>query len=336
MKKPISYMLLALSVGLTSGCAGPTKNWSKSMPWADKTSQISESKYQAPAKLVALWSPAMYNTPGKPATRGFGGRIYFYNAKNEPVPVEGQLVVYCYDDTDKTSDHKQADRRVAFTPEQFSSHFSPTELGASYSVWVPWDAVGNPQAEISLVPIFTAASGQVVVGQQSLGLLPGPETPLQEKTVEHKVLTATATRDGDITRVGFDEDISAQGLRESRIQTTSVTLPQNLAERVAASRIQEPAQISPQVLQTYPSALPANPPTAESETPEVNPTTEETRESSTANSTLPHRLRPEQLSHSERSQPRAPTMQPPRPIAGPARLQPPQLKRPSSLPSPHE
>src|SRR5687768_13140173 len=133
MRKHFALLLLAISVGLTSGCAGMTKNWSQAMPWSEKPSQIAPGKYQAPVKLVALWSPAMYNAPGKKPTRGFGGRFYFYNAKNETVPVEGQLVVYCFDDTDKTSDHKQADRRVAFTPEQFSGHFSPTELGASYS-----------------------------------------------------------------------------------------------------------------------------------------------------------------------------------------------------------
>ena len=168
MRKCLSLMLLAVGACLASGCAGLTKNWSQAMPWAEKPPTISESKYQAPVKMVALWSPAMYNAAGKKPTRGFGGRLYFYNAKNETISVQGQLVVYCFDDTNKTNDHKQADRRIAFTPEQFSGHFSATELGASYSVWVPWDAIGNPQAEISLVPIFTAATGQVVVGSQSL------------------------------------------------------------------------------------------------------------------------------------------------------------------------
>ena len=69
------------------------------------------------------------------------------------------------------------DRKFAFTPEQFTSHFSPTELGASYSVWIPWDEVGSEQLDISLVPIFTATSGQLIVGQSSKVLLPGARRP---------------------------------------------------------------------------------------------------------------------------------------------------------------
>lgn len=128
MKRHFALLLLLGIVGLTSGCAGMPKGWAATMPWAEKPSQISESKYQSPVKMVAIWSPAMYNAAGKTPTRGFGGRLYFYNSKNETIPVQGQLVVYCFDDTKKSNDHKQADRRVAFTPEQFSSHFSPTEL----------------------------------------------------------------------------------------------------------------------------------------------------------------------------------------------------------------
>ena len=329
MRNHLPLILLAASVSLASGCTGMTKNLSSAMPWGK--SQIAEGKYQAPAKLVALWSPAMYNAAGKQPTRGFGGRLYFYNAKNETIPVQGQLVVYCYNDTDKTNDHKQADRRVAFTPEQFSGHFSPTQLGASYSVWVPWDAVGNPQAEISLVPIFTAATGQVVVGSQSLGLLPGPETPIQEKRVEEKVLAAKTTHEGGVTRVGFEEDITAQTLGASRIKSMSITLPQSLAERVAASRNQE-LRILPEP-ETRPKGLPQKPTTPLPDTkingrPEEFPVKESLEEIESPNLTPA----PEPLSHFERSQPRAPTLQPPRLIGGPAPLQQPQLTLPSNHP----
>ncbi|MCE9526648.1 MAG: hypothetical protein K8R36_11405, partial [Planctomycetales bacterium] len=163
MAKCSLLMLLTVGIGLSSGCAEMTKNLAPVVPWGEKKSQIEESKYQVPVKMAALWSPAMYTAAGKKPTRGFGGRIYFYNAKNEAIPVQGQLVVYCFDDTKKDNDHKQPDRRVAFTPEQFTAHYSATQLGASYSVWVPWDAMGNAQAEISLLPIFTAATGQVLM-----------------------------------------------------------------------------------------------------------------------------------------------------------------------------
>ena len=46
-----------------------------------------------------MWSDAVYTQPGLPPTRGFGGRLYFYDAHDQPVKVEGQLVVYAYDDS---------------------------------------------------------------------------------------------------------------------------------------------------------------------------------------------------------------------------------------------
>src|SRR5262245_4873136 len=45
--------------------------------------RIKESKYPPPQRMAILWSPALYNEEGKTPTRGFGGRIYFYDAKNK-------------------------------------------------------------------------------------------------------------------------------------------------------------------------------------------------------------------------------------------------------------
>jgi hypothetical protein len=40
-------------------------------------------------------------------------------------------------------------------------------------VWIPWEAVGGDQKSVSLVPVFTATSGQIVMGQQARNLLRG-------------------------------------------------------------------------------------------------------------------------------------------------------------------
>src|SRR5690606_9283281 len=108
--------------------------------------------------LVAIWSDSVYQEPGKTPTRGFGGRLYFYNEKNEPIRVEGSLLVYGFDDT--VDQHSAVpSRKFAYTAEQFATHYSESELGPSYSVWIPWDAAGGEEAKIGLVPIFTAAGG---------------------------------------------------------------------------------------------------------------------------------------------------------------------------------
>jgi len=158
---------------MVSGCQTVKPNWSSN--WFGLTSpKVKESKYAPPARLAIMWSPAVLNQTGQVPTRGFGGRVYFYDAKNNPVAVEGQLVIYAYNNDKPQVDSRVPDKKFAYTPEQFTQHFSPTELGASYSIWIPWDAMGGNQADVSLVPIFTSASGALVMGQSSRNLLPGP------------------------------------------------------------------------------------------------------------------------------------------------------------------
>jgi hypothetical protein len=176
-----SYFVLRVSALVLFGCSAfcslgcqtiTPKNWN-----IFGGPKIKDSKYAVPARIAIMWSPAILNQAGKIPTRGFGGRVYFYDAKNTPVPVEGQLVIYAYNNDKPNPDSKVPDRKYAFTPEQFASHYMPTELGASYSIWVPWDEAGQPQAEISLVPVFTSTSGALVMGQPSRNLLPGPKSP---------------------------------------------------------------------------------------------------------------------------------------------------------------
>lgn len=170
-------VLLALLLALP-GCSSlqlkkpEGKGWS--FPWSKK-SKVKESEYQQPMRMAVVWTPETLAPPGRTPTRGFAGRLYFYNNQQQTIPVEGQLVVFAYDDTDKEGrpQSREPDRKFAFTPEQFTEHFSESDLGASYSVWLPWDATGGPFRSISLLPVFTSVSGQQVVGAQSTSTLQG-------------------------------------------------------------------------------------------------------------------------------------------------------------------
>lgn len=131
-------------------------------------------EYEVPARLAVIWSDALLNHPAAP-TRGFGGRIYFYNKENQAVAVDGELVVYAYDDTGGIQKGRQPDRKFVFKAEQLTSYFSETQLGASYSIWVPWDRPGTGRRDVSLVPIFTAKNGVRIAGQPTKVTLPGQE-----------------------------------------------------------------------------------------------------------------------------------------------------------------
>jgi hypothetical protein len=254
------FALAAVCLATACGCQSlPPPKWAQAW-FPEEKPKLVESKYGKPVRLAVIWSPAMLNNPGAKPTRGFGGRIYFYDGENNAVPVEGQLVVYAYNNNKPDADGKTPDRRYAFTPEQFTEHFSPTELGASYSIWIPWDDVGNDQVEISLVPIFTASSGQLVVGQSSKSLLPGPatvNTPMhydQRSTSLSQMTQRPLPGQYGAQQASYLEPQPPADLPPARVfSELTIKLPHSLAERIASA---EPAKLPPAIYQTA-TALPA-------------------------------------------------------------------------------
>jgi len=261
-----TFVLLATLL-LGTGCAGLGGDWNKHLPWGDAEPRKDESKYQKPVRIVAIWSPAIYNRPGQTPTRGFGGRLYFYNAANDAIPVDGSLTVYAYDDSLGKAASNTPTRRFAFTAEQFKKHFSETEIGASYSVWVPWDDVGQPRIEIGLVPVFADAKGERVAGQQSRNFLPGPRDPDVQMKIEtfnntpvvirndrppvpftpQGETTATATQYA-VQQTSYQTDPRGVPVEPAgptaavapSLQTMSIDLPGSMSDRLARVAPQSP------------------------------------------------------------------------------------------------
>jgi hypothetical protein len=246
MRTPIGFTVVAMTLLGLGGCKTFTApDWTKG--WMESKPEVKESAYAKPVRLAVMWSPAMLNSEGKKPTRGFGGRIYFYDAANKAIPVEGQLVVFAYNDKKPGGDSKSPDRKYAFTPEQFTQHYSPTELGASYSVWIPWDEVGGEQVEVSLVPVFTATSGQLVVGQSSKNLLPGPTTVNTPLAFDHLSVSSAemAARQAagiyGVQQASFQQPAFVPQQTEPRtLQETSIRLPSTLAQQMANAGPQSP------------------------------------------------------------------------------------------------
>jgi hypothetical protein len=239
--KRLTFWTLLIAIAFCTGCSSLDKDWKKKLPWSPE-SRIKTSKFETPSHLIAIWSPDVLAQPGKPPARGFGGRIYFYNEKNQAVPVEGQLVVYGYDDLQNSHHPGQPQRKFAFTPDQFTKHFSNSELGASYSIWIPWDEAGGEQRHISLVPIFTATSGQVVMGQQAINVLPGrsgsqeevqasaPQVSSQLRFPMHAGIQGNPA--GGIQAAAFERD-TVEAQPRPRLRTSTIHLTPALQRRLA-------------------------------------------------------------------------------------------------------
>ncbi len=173
--RTILGFLVLLGAGIAVGCKpidlSPSQSW---FVGADNNPKM-------PASLTAVWSPAMLERADGTRARGFGGRLMFYEAKTRnPVRVDGALVVYAYDEEDRgLADHRPS-RKYVFTREQFVSHYSKSDLGHSYSVWIPWDQMSGITQQVSLLVRFTPVDGSTIVSEPSKITLPG-ETPLIEQ-----------------------------------------------------------------------------------------------------------------------------------------------------------
>lgn len=169
--KNITPRLAALSLAIVFAVAGctPLDIDTKRLPW----SRDKDPKFDVPEKMVPMWSDTVLYQPGKAGVRGFGGRIYFYrNDTSDPIKVEGTLTVYAFDATQRNRMPKP-ERKFVFTAEHLEKHHSKTNLGHSYSVWLPWDEVGGEPRQLSLVAKFEGTQGAVLVTDPAQKLLPG-------------------------------------------------------------------------------------------------------------------------------------------------------------------
>lgn len=171
----LSPWLLSLLLAL-AGCA--KLDLGESLPlWK------SEPKPQTPDSLSAVWAETTLHQPGKPVVRGFGGRILFHGGEEQQaVPVEGNVIVYAYDNDRPNPEDPAPDKKYVFPAENLAQHQSESSLGPSYSFWLPWDNAGGPQRRISLLTRFEDKSGKVVMSQMAHATLPGPAAPPQSNS----------------------------------------------------------------------------------------------------------------------------------------------------------
>jgi hypothetical protein len=133
-----------------------------------------EPQEGTPTRMVCTWTDTVRTQPGIKAERGFGGRIMFYEKdEKKPILVDGQLIVYAFDETGREPTDNKPTRRYVFPADQIPVHMSKNEFGASYSFFLPWDEAGGPRTEVSLICRFQPADGPVIASEQTRQVLPG-------------------------------------------------------------------------------------------------------------------------------------------------------------------
>ena len=184
-------------------------------PWADK-----QPKPQHPVRLTAIWTDTVLHQPGRAGTRGFGGRMMFYAEKGDlPVPVEGKLTVYAFNETHRDQTSSKPNRKFVFTTEQLPKHYSESELGPSYSFWLPWDDVQGEQVQISLITRFEPATGGVVLSEMTHHALSGSRP---EEAVARAPARPAAPQDQSISNAEV-RSVAFQAATDERKHETAPT-----------------------------------------------------------------------------------------------------------------
>ncbi|QDU76185.1 hypothetical protein Pan97_32300 [Bremerella volcania] len=253
--------LIYLTVLAASGCSSLGKM--PSMPWEDE-----EPEYKVPLKMVVTWKDAVRYNPNDPPTRGFGGRIHFYDETQKPVRVEGSLTIYGYDDARQGDiDTERPNRKFVFEADKLQSHYSMSKLGHSYSFWIPWDRAGGEQKEITLAPFFHTATGQLIMSEQSKHLLMGvaKKDENQSPSPQYQPSPSDQTMP-EVAQVHFQRNMGPamppmqqpQGTQQqgSKLNTTTIELPSTMKERL---RYVAPSMQQPTPQQMMPSHYPHQP-----------------------------------------------------------------------------
>ena len=304
----------------------------KRIPWMD-TDQIT-----APTKITTLWTHTILNQTGKKGVRGFGGRIMFHGKDNEkPVRVEGTMIVYAFDETNRVS--SVPERKFVFTPEQFDKHYSQSKLGHSYSIWLPWDEVGGAPRKINLLARFEPVEGGMVMSEHSLQILPGIEPlPYDDATSQES--------DGEVMQAGHQsssnkEEKSELPIRKPAADPDTIDLPPGFIRRLGPQDELFPVKIQRERSTSTGTIFQNNAPAAaetqqDKEQPRSNGSNGTSQDQSSVRSTNPHQAlveRQRELSdHFGRRKYQVQRASSARSILAPPQNQPPLVNEPSLLP----
>ncbi len=182
-----------------------------------------------PDRMLPMWTDTVLYQAGQVGVRGFGARVYFYGEKDDAIPVDGGLTVYAFDAEKPDGRMPVPEKKFVFTPEQFETHHSKTNLGHSYSIWLPWDKVGGPARNISLVARFESRDGGVVVSEPVRKLLPG--------SIEVRGSESEALSKGD---VGAVQQASYES--ETKPESITIQVPPSFANKLRGDSKQPTAR----------------------------------------------------------------------------------------------
>ncbi|MEC7564627.1 MAG: hypothetical protein VX738_02990 [Planctomycetota bacterium] len=252
---PHCFLLLLLFTFALSGCtqlSQQVQTVNDSLPWnADAAARRQQDA--TPVRIAAVWAHDVISIPGKNPVQGFGGRIYFYNHEQKPLQVEGELVVFAFDDTESNLNripNRKPDRKFVFRDTELHTHFSESQLGPSYSFWIPWQELGGDQKLVSLVPVFVPTQGQSITGHFSRTTLPGRVIETEDDPQSNPLVNTHPKQDSlTSTTISASAHSGTVFQPTGNVRATTFDLPQNLTRHLTNAPYHVPGRVENQPVQ---------------------------------------------------------------------------------------
>jgi hypothetical protein len=250
----LAFALLPSLVTLAAtGCA-PLNLHHMRLPWQEK-----QDEFKSPERIVTFWSDTVLHQSDKPAIRGFGGRVFFYGEdESTPIEVDGSLAVYAFDADRYDPSNQRPEKKYVFTAEQLKEHFSNSEMGPSYSVWLPWDEVLGPTRNVSLVTRFEGREGGIVISEPANKLLPGTGTADSVRVEQTRREGSDAVRlvAHEQEVAGAAAAVAPESLTEGggHLQSESIDLPPSFLRRLQQDNASDAANTNAALRKSAPES----------------------------------------------------------------------------------
>lgn len=178
------YRSLILLILLSCGCS--------SVPLFSRHKFVEADARHPVMEVLCVWEAAEGRGLDNLPSRGFGGQVLFFaSGHKEPVKVHGDVRIYVFDEEGVDGDSSKPLHQFDFPAEVWNTYLRPSNLGATYQIFIPYTRKGLNAAKCTLRVRFTPEGGLPIYSRMATIPLAGIEQPL-EKPVDQGVTTASA------------------------------------------------------------------------------------------------------------------------------------------------
>lgn len=181
-----------------------------SIPLFSRTKFIEADAKHPVMEVLCLWEPAEGRGMDNMPCRGFGGQVLFFSSGHiEPVKVEGEVRIYVFDEEGVHGDPSLPIHQFDFPAAAWNTFIRPSNLGASYQLFVPYTRKGMHEAACTMRVRFTPEGGLPVYSRLATVSLRGTARKDTSKDTSPPILavsgSATAGAQSGIVTADWSE-----------------------------------------------------------------------------------------------------------------------------------